>query len=204
MKIIFFLTKGRNLKESLIYLKKKKIRLNNKKDKKTRKLFFKSNKKNLYFFIIKNKDFKNYIEKNIIDFLIIGEDLILNKKINNFYNYKILKINLFFISIISNKDYKNKKNIIIYTKYKNIAKNYLNSKNIKNYKINYLEGSIENLCVLKKTDIILDIVSTGKTIKENKIFEIKKIMFFNNILLFNKNIIYNKIFKFMEKKYVKK
>lgn len=201
MKIILCLTKDKNFKENLIFLKKKNIIIlkNN-----NRKIFNKSKKKYLYILIIKNKNFKLYLKKNIIDLLFLGEDIILNNFINIFYNYKFLKINKFFISIISNKNYIfNKKNKINFsTKYKNILKNYLETKNIRK-NINCVDGSIENDCIFNKNKIF-DIVSSGKTIKENNIFEIKKILIFKNILLINKNTIYNKIFKLMYNKYVKK
>ncbi|XXS36679.1 MAG: ATP phosphoribosyltransferase [Candidatus Nasuia deltocephalinicola] len=196
MKIIFCLIKGRNYKESLFYLKKKSLKIEKEEE---RRLYIKSNKKNLYFFEIKNKDFKKYLNKT--DFMIIGEDIFINYNINFFFNFKFIKINTFFISIISNKKYiLKKKKIIIWTKYKDIIKKYLKFKNI-NFKLKKINSSIENFTILKN-NIICDIVSTGKTIKENKILEIKKILNFNNILILNKNLIYNKIFLEMLKIYV--
>lgn len=200
MKIIICLTKGRNLKESLIFLLKKKLKLDKNKN---RKLYIKTNKKNIYALIIKNNDFKIYKKHNFSDFIFLGSDMILNYYLNFFYNYKYLKINTFFISIISNSIYINNLKLLkFYTKYKKILKNYLNFKNIK-HKIYNMSGSIENSCILKASDLILDISESGKTIKENKIMEIKKIAIFNNYLIYNVNILYIKIFVYLEMVYVK-
>ncbi|AGS33159.1 ATP phosphoribosyltransferase [Candidatus Nasuia deltocephalinicola str. NAS-ALF] len=200
MKIIICLPKGRNLKESLIFLLKKNLKLfeyNN------RKLYIKTSKKNIYILIIKNNDFKIYKKNNFSDFIFLGSDMILNYYLNFFYNYKYLKINTFFISIISNSSYINNLKLLkFYTKYKKILKSYLNFKNIK-YRIYNMKGSVENSCILKSSNLILDISESGKTIKDNKIIEIKKIAIFNNYLIYNINILYIKIFIYLEMIYVK-
>ncbi|ALP70072.1 ATP phosphoribosyltransferase [Candidatus Nasuia deltocephalinicola] len=200
MKIIICLPKGRNLKESLFFLLKKNLKLNKNKN---RKLYINTNKKNIYVLIIKNNDFKIYKKNNFLDFIFLGSDMILNYYLNFFYNYKYLKINTFFISIISNSSYiNNLKSLKFYTKYKKILKNYLNFKNIK-HKIYNMQGSVENSCILKSSNLILDISESGSTIKENKIIEIKKISVFNNYLIYNINILYIKIFTYLEIIYVK-
>lgn len=190
-KILISSSKGRNLKEILFFLKKKKITINYKK--KDRNLYFLTNLKNIYFLILKNNDFKKYIKNNLIDFLIIGEDMLLNFNYNNFYNYKFIKINIFYISLICNNKfiYKNKFKII--TKYIKISKNYLNNKNISFY-IKKSFGCVENSCILKTSDLIIDIVSSGLTLKKNRLFELKKILILNNILIYSLNNLYNKFF----------
>lgn len=198
MKIIFCLIKGRNLKESLFLFKKFNISFN--RFSKKRKLYIKTNKKNIYFLLVKNNDFKYYLKNCFLDLIIIGNDMIINYYFNYFYNYKIIKINFFFLSIICNKYYRFSKNSFLFkTKYYKILKNYLCYKNIKNIKIGLVKGSLENICLLKEDNLIFDIVSTGLTIKVNNIFELKKIILLKSYILFNKNIIYNKIFLQMEK-----
>ncbi len=199
-KILISSSKGRNLKEILVFLKKKKIKIKYKKN--DRNLYFLTNIKNIYFLILKNNDFKKYIKNNLVDFLIIGEDMLLNLNYNNFYNYKFIKINIFYISLICNNKfiYKNKFKII--TKYNKISKNYLNNKNIKS-KIKKFSGCIENSCILKNSDLIIDIVSSGITLKKNKLFELKKLLILSNILIYSLNNLYNKIFKYLKNKYVK-
>ncbi|WP_259292953.1 ATP phosphoribosyltransferase [Candidatus Nasuia deltocephalinicola] len=199
-KLLISSSKGRNLKEILIFLKKKKIIINYKKDSKS--LYFSTNIKNIYFLILKNNDFKKYIKYNLIDFLLIGEDMVLNLNYNIFYNYKFIKINIFYISLICNNNFINKKNFKITTKYIKISKNYLNNKNIK-FKLKKLNGCIENSCILKKSDLIVDIVSSGLTLKKNKLFELKKILILNNILIYSLNNLYNKFFWYLENNYVK-
>ncbi len=199
-KILIASSKGRNLKEILIFLKKRKIFINyNKKD---RNLYFLTNKKNIYFLILKNNDFKRYIKNNLIDFLLIGEDMILNLNYNIFYNYRFIKINIFFISLICNNNFLNKKKFKITTKYNKISKNYLFNKNI-DFKLEKISGCVENYCILKKSDIIIDVVSSGLTLKKNKLFELKKILILNNILIYSLNNLYNKFFWYLENKYVK-
>ncbi|WP_259288849.1 ATP phosphoribosyltransferase [Candidatus Nasuia deltocephalinicola] len=200
-KILISSSKGRNLKEVLFFLKKKKIIISYKKNN-SRSLYFLTNIKNIYFLILKNNDFKKYIKNNLIDFLIIGEDMILNFNYNNFYNYKFIKINIFYISLICNNKfiYKNKFKII--TKYIRISKNYLKNKNI-NFKLKKLSGCVENSCILKISDLIIDVVSSGLTLKKNKLFELKKILILNNILVYNLNNLYNKFFWYLKNKHVK-
>ncbi|WP_259285986.1 ATP phosphoribosyltransferase [Candidatus Nasuia deltocephalinicola] len=199
-KIIISASKGRNLKEILIFLKKKKIIINYKKN--NRNLYFLTNKKNIYFLILKNNDFKEYINNNLIDFLLIGEDMLLNLNYNIFYNYKFIKINIFYISLICNNKFINKKKFKITTKYNKISKNYLNNKNI-NFKLQKSSGCIENFCILKKSNLIIDIVSSGLTLKKNKLFELKKILILNNILIYSLNNLYNKLFWYLKNRYVK-
>ncbi|WP_259289107.1 ATP phosphoribosyltransferase [Candidatus Nasuia deltocephalinicola] len=200
-KILISSSKGRNLKEILIFLKKKKIIINYKKD--NRSMYFLTNKKNIYFLILKNNDFKKYIKNNLIDFLLIGEDMTLNlNNYNIFYNYKFIKINIFYISLICNNKFIRKKKFKITTKYIKISKNYLYNKNI-NFKLKKFSGCIENSCILKKSDLIIDVVSSGLTLKKNKLFELKKILILNNILMYSLNNLYNKFFWYLENKYVK-
>ncbi|QSF25297.1 ATP phosphoribosyltransferase [Candidatus Nasuia deltocephalinicola] len=202
MKFIIYISKGRNFKEIELFLKNKKLKIY-KKNK--RKLYLKTNKKNIIIIIIKNIDFKNYLKNNLIDLMFIGLDVIINKSINLFLNYKFLKINLFNLSIISNNNYKffNYKKLNFWTKYKKILKNYLEYKNILKFsKIKNINGSIENMCIFNK-NLILDIISSGNTIKSNKLFKLKNIINLKNIIIYNNNIIFNKIFKFMENRYVK-
>ncbi|WP_259286544.1 ATP phosphoribosyltransferase [Candidatus Nasuia deltocephalinicola] len=199
-KLLISSSKGRNLKEILIFLKKKKIIINYKKN--NRNLYFSTNIKNIYFLILKNNDFKKYIKYNLIDFLLIGEDMLLNSNYNIFYNYKFIKINIFYISLICNNRFINKKIFKITTKYIKISKNYLNNKNI-NFKLKKLNGCIENSCILKKSNLIVDVVSSGLTLKKNKLFELKKILILNNVLIYNLNNLYNKFFLYLENNYVK-
>lgn len=199
-KILISSSKGRNLKEILIFLKKKKIIINYKKD--NRNLYFLTNKKNIYFLILKNSDFKEYIKNNLIDFLLIGEDMILNLNYNIFYNYRFIKINIFYISLICNNKFIIKKKFKITTKYIKISKNYLYNKNI-NFKLKKFSGCVENSCILKKSDIIIDVISSGLTLKKNKLLELKKILVLNNILIYSLNNLYNKFFWYLENKYVK-
>ncbi|WP_259289756.1 ATP phosphoribosyltransferase [Candidatus Nasuia deltocephalinicola] len=199
-KILISSSKGRNLKEILFFLKKKKIKIKYKKN--DRNLYILTNIKNIYFLILKNNDFKKYIKNNLIDFLIIGEDMLLNLNYNNFYNHKFIKINIFYISLICNNKFIYKNKLKIITKYDKISKNYLNNKNIK-FKIKKFSGCIENSCILKNSDLIIDIVSSGLTLKKNKLFELKKILILNNILIYSLNNLYNKIFKYLKNKYVK-
>jgi ATP phosphoribosyltransferase len=82
--------------------------------------------------------------------------------------------------------YKNKTEIVVATKLKNIAKNYFSKKGIPAEVIK-LNGSIELAPLVGLSDVIVDIVETGKTLKENGLEEKEVILHSSARVIANKN-----------------
>ncbi|WP_123912606.1 hypothetical protein [Candidatus Carsonella ruddii] len=175
--IFISIPKGRNFFNSLFFLSNLNIKLINNI---FRKIILKTNRKNIFLIIIKNKDIKKINQYKIINISFIGSDLIFKKKIK--------KNKLFFLKsylYINN-------NFFLLTKYFNIC-NYYNL-NINIIKFN---SSLEFFLKIKNIGII-DISETNITLKKNKLFPkkfIKKIIFFiiynnlkKNIIKYIKNV----------------
>lgn len=200
--IIILISKGRNLLKTLIYLKYFNIYILDNLII-SRKLVYETNYRFLKLIIIKNLDISFYINNNIIDFVFFGKDLLLENNINIYYKFYNLYFLKFYLSLIGkNILFINFNKKIIATKYINISKNYFYFLNIKNIKFLKINSSCELMLVLKKSNLIIDIISSGKTIKENNLYNIFNILRLNNILLLNINILYIKIFMFFLKKYI--
>ncbi|ASS47011.1 ATP phosphoribosyltransferase [Candidatus Nasuia deltocephalinicola] len=202
---IILISKGRNLLKTLVYLKFYNIYIKENLSY-TRKLIYKTNYKYLYIIIIKNIDIIFYINNNLVDFIFFGKDLLLEEKINIFYKFYNLNFINFYISLISNlKLFKifNLKKIYLATKYLNISKYYFNYLNIINISFLKINSSSELLINMNKSDLIIDIISSGKTIIENNLYNLFNLIKLNNILLLNLNLIYKKIFiNFFYKKFI--
>ncbi|MGX7577029.1 ATP phosphoribosyltransferase [Candidatus Vidania fulgoroideorum] len=177
--------KGRVYNYFKFFLKKKNIIISEIK----RQLIYTTNS---FFKIIKVKseDIYYLIKNKHANIGIIGSDVFYNNGIFRDKKISFLKMNFFKcrISLIRNKYINKKRNyLFLSTKYDNIAKKI--SKHNKIIKIN---GSNEICIKLKVSDYILDIVSTGETIKKNNLFEIYKIYDVYPILFYlreHKNVV---------------
>lgn len=76
--------------------------------------------------------------------------------------------------------------LVIATKYFNVSKNYFNSVN-RDVELIKLNGSIEIAPILGLSDVIVDIVETGTTLKENNLKVIKEIGDISARLIVNKS-----------------
>ncbi|MGX7589455.1 ATP phosphoribosyltransferase [Candidatus Vidania fulgoroideorum] len=194
--------KGRIMKFFIKFLKRKNIYLKNYNK---RKMLLKTNINFLKIVPIKILDSSFYLNKNHVDCCVLGSDSYYEeiKKYKNFLKKKIniFKCGFFLITRNKKKLIKNfylKKKIIIYTKYKRIAKSIFKKKK---YKIKKMNGNLELILYLKISDYIMDIVDTGLTLKKNNLIKLKKIKNIYSVLLINKNIskknkkFLNKLFK---------
>ncbi|MGX7576894.1 ATP phosphoribosyltransferase [Candidatus Vidania fulgoroideorum] len=180
--MIIYISKGRIFDICKNFLKKKKIFI----EKKSRKLILRTNVKNLYIVQFKSNDLVKYLNEGLIDNCIMGSDVYYEYNLNN--EFKKKKINIFKcrISIISKNNH-NKKNIKVFSKYINISKKYFKKKNIK-AKFSKFNGNLELNVIAGFCDYITDIVETGKTIKVNKLKELKSFFKVRGFFVFNKKI----------------
>ena len=135
----------------------------------SRKLIFENKEKNIRYLLIKPSDVGIYVEKGAADIGVVGKDILLE----NVYDiYELLDLNLGIckISVAALSGYKEdtERKLRVATKYVNTAKKYYSSLN-RETDIIKLNGSIELAPILGLSDVIVDIVETGNTLKENNL-----------------------------------
>ena len=183
-KINIALPKGRLLKK--VYDLFKKIGYENKELlEDNRKLVFEN--KGIRYLIVKPSDVGIYVEKGVADIGIVGKDILLENS-HDIYELLDLKFGKCKICMASIKDYKEdiERRLRVATKYINVSKKYFDSIN-REVEIIKLNGSVELAPILNLSDVIIDIVETGSTLKENNLIVIKDIVdYISSRLIVNK------------------
>lgn len=183
-KINIALPKGRLIKNAYELLKKigyesKELLEDN------RKLIFED--KDIRYLIVKPSDVGIYVEKGIADIGIIGKDILLENS-HDIYELLDLKFGKCKLCMASLKGYKEDidRRLRVATKYVNISKKYFDSIN-RDAEIIKLNGSVELAPMLNLSDVIIDIVETGSTLKENNLTVVKDIVdYISSRLIVNK------------------
>lgn len=183
-KINIALPKGRLLKK--VYDLFKKIGYENEELlEDNRKLVFED--KGVRYLIVKPSDVGIYVEKGVADIGIVGKDILLENS-HDVYELLDLKFGKCKLCMASVKDYKEdiERRLRVATKYVNVSKKYFDSIN-RDVEIIKLNGSIELAPILNLSDVIIDIVETGSTLKENNLIVIKNIVdYISSRLIVNK------------------
>lgn len=135
----------------------------------TRKLVFENSEKGVRFFLIKPSDVGVYVERGAADLGIVGKDTLLESDAD-VYELCDLGLGKCSMCVCSPEDYVEdmSKTLVVATKYPNMAKRYYNAQN-RDIEIIKLNGSIELAPLLGLSDVIVDIVETGSTLRENKL-----------------------------------
>ena len=135
----------------------------------SRKLIFENKEKNIRYLLVKPSDVGIYVEKGAADIGVVGKDILLE---NDYDIYELLDLNLGIckISVAALSGYKEdtERKLRVASKYVNTAKKYYSSLN-RETDIIKLNGSIELAPILGLSDVIVDIVETGNTLKENNL-----------------------------------
>ncbi|NYB75638.1 ATP phosphoribosyltransferase [Sedimentibacter hydroxybenzoicus DSM 7310] len=143
-------------------------------DEKSRKLVFKDEDINISFILLKNSDVITYIENGIADIGISGKDMIMEKGADIFelYQMNIGRCKMSVAGIKGKKVFKDDTIMRVATKFPEITKKYFDSRG-QRINIIKLNGSIELAPILGLSDVIVDIVETGNTLKANglEVFE---------------------------------
>ena len=152
----------------------------------TRKLIFENEKLGLRYFLAKPSDVAIYVERGAADIGIIGKDILLE------YNpevYELLDLNIgrCQMAVAAKKDYYDDINttLRVATKFENIVRKFYADRG-REIDIIHLNGSIEIAPILNLSDVIVDIVETGTTIKENNLEIIETIVPISARLVANK------------------
>lgn len=162
------LAKGRLAKKAMVLLEEIGITCDEMKED-TRKLIFTNEKLKLKFFLAKANDVPTYVEYGAADIGVVGKDTLLEEK-KNLYEVLDLGFGKCNMVVAGPKDIGDKlkfNSIRVATKYPNIAKDYFYNKKNQNVDIIKLNGSIELAPLVGLSEVIVDIVETGSTLKEN-------------------------------------
>lgn len=168
--ITFALAKGRLAKKTLEIFEQIGITCEEMKDESSRKLIFTNAELGLRFFLAKANDVPTYVEYGAADIGIVGKDTILEEGRNLYevYDLGIGKCRMCVCGPESAKKYLNGHELIrVATKYPNIAKDYFYNRKHQTVEIIKLNGSIELAPIVGLSEVIVDIVETGTTLKEN-------------------------------------
>ena len=132
-----------------------------------RKLIFENPEKGVRYFWVKPSDVVIYVERGAADIGIAGRDIILEYE-PDIYELADLGIGKCRMAVACKKDFCDNRDrtLRVATKYVNVTKNYYKGLN-REIEIIKLNGSIELAPILGLSDVILDIVETGTTLREN-------------------------------------
>ena len=168
--LTFALGKGRLANRTLELLEEIGITCEEMKDKNSRKLIFVNEELKLKFFLAKGPDVPTYVEYGAADIGVVGKDTILEE---NRKNYEVLdlgfgKCRMCVCGPASAKELLQHHEMIrVATKYPRIAKDYFYNKKHQTVDIIKLNGSIELAPIVGLSEVIVDIVETGSTLREN-------------------------------------
>lgn len=158
-----------------------------------RKLIFENIERGVRYFWVKPSDVAIYVERGAADIGVCGKDILLEYE-PDIYELLDLDIGKCTMAVAAKADFRDdtKKTLKVATKFANIAKNHYSKKG-RDIDIIHLNGSIEIAPILELSDVIVDIVETGSTLKENNL------QVFENIVPISARLIANKSsYKFKE------
>ena len=132
-----------------------------------RKLIFENETNGVRYFWVKPSDVAIYVERGAADVGIVGKDILLEYE-PDVYELLDLNIGKCRVAVAGKKDFRDsfERPLKVATKFENIAKKYYDSQS-REIDIIKLNGSIEIAPILELSDVIVDIVETGTTLKEN-------------------------------------
>ena len=140
-----------------------------------RKLIFENREEKLRFFWVKPTDVAKYVEKGAADIGVAGKDILLEYE-PEIYELADLKIGKCHMAAAAPKGYVDdtSRALVVATKFENIARKYYRTGG-RDIEVIKLNGSIEVAPILGLSDVIVDIVETGTTLKENDLEVIDEI-----------------------------
>lgn len=168
--LTFALGKGRLANKTLDLLEKIGITCDEMKDKDSRKLIFVNEELKLRFFLAKGPDVPTYVEYGAADIGVVGSDTILeeNRRVYEVLDLGFGKCRMCVCGPTAAKELLQHHEMIrVASKYPKIAKDYFYNQKHQTVDIIKLNGSVELGPIVGLSDVIVDIVETGSTLKEN-------------------------------------
>ena len=132
-----------------------------------RKLIFENEEAGVRYFWVKPSDVSIYVERGAADIGVAGKDILLEYE-PDIYELLDLHIGKCRMAVAAKKDFRDDpgRTLRVATKFSNIAEHFYRSMG-RDIDIIHLNGSIELAPILGLSDVIVDIVETGTTLKEN-------------------------------------
>ncbi len=151
-----------------------------------RKLVFENEEIGIRYFWVKPSDVAIYVERGAADIGVAGKDILLEYK-PDVYELTDLGLGKCRMCVAAPKGYveNTKRKLKVATKFSRIAQDYYSSIG-KNIDIIHLNGSIEIAPLLGLSDVLVDIVETGTTLRENNLEVITEILPISARLISNK------------------
>jgi len=176
--ITIALAKGRLAKKALELLEKIGITCEEINDKDSRKLIFTNEELKMKFFLAKANDVPTYVEYGAADIGIVGKDTILEegRELYEVIDLGIGKCRMCVAGPESARAILESGELIrVATKYPNIAKDYFMNQKHQTAEMIKLNGSIELAPIVGLSDVIVDIVETGSTLRENGLVVLEEV-----------------------------
>lgn len=168
--LTFALGKGRFAKTAMELFEKIGIHCEEMKEPGSRRLIFVNEELKLRFFLSKGPDVPTYVEYGAADIGIVGKDTIMEegRKLYEVLDLGFGNCDMCVCGPQSARELLNHGQLIrVATKYPNIAKDYFYNKKHQTVEIIKLNGSIELAPIVGLSEVIVDIVETGATLREN-------------------------------------
>lgn len=153
---------------------------------KGRKLIFENKEKGVRYFWVKPSDVAIYVERGAADIGVAGKDILLEYE-PDVYELLDLDIGKCVMAVAAKKDFRDntEQTLKVATKFSNIARKHYGER-CRDIDIIHLNGSIEIAPILGLSDVIVDIVETGKTLYENNLAPFETIVPISARLISNK------------------
>ena len=151
-----------------------------------RKLIFENEETGIRYFWAKPSDVAIYVERGAADIGVAGKD-ILEEYTPDLYELLDLNMGKCRMCVAGPKGFRddNRRTLRVATKFSNIAQSFYTSRG-RDIDIIHLNGSIEIAPILGLSDVIVDIVETGTTLKENNLEIVEAFMPISARLIANK------------------
>ena len=156
----------------------------------SRKLLFETNKKNIRLIIVRASDVPTYVEWGGADMGIAGKDVLDEFQGKGLFQPLDLGIGKCQLMVAAKKDFnyeaciKQKRRLRVATKYPQAAREFFANKGI-HIDVIKLYGSMELAPIVGMSDVIVDLVSSGKTLKANNLITLEKIADISSRLIVN-------------------
>ena len=174
----FALGKGRLAKQTLELFEEIGITCEEMKDPSSRKLIFVNEDLKLKFFLAKGPDVPTYVEYGAADIGVVGRDTIMEeqRKLFEVLDLGFGRCRMCVCGPESARELlKHQEQIRVATKYPNIAKDYFYNRKNQTVEIIKLNGSIELAPIVGLSEVIVDIVETGSTLRENGLVVLEEV-----------------------------
>ena len=177
--LTFALTKGRLAKKTLELLEQVGITCEEMKDPDSRKLIFVNEELGLKFFLAKGPDVPTYVEYGAADIGVVGKDTLVEEG-RKMYEVLDLGFGKCRMCVCGPESAREKlahqEQIRVATKYPDIAKDYFYNQKHQTGEVIKLNGAIELAPLVGLSEVIVDIVETGSTLRENGLQVLEEIM----------------------------